>query len=134
MPAPRWRKVERIVLILGLVAFAELGVFRVVYRDIWLLNRFIAQPNPQDFATLDRIYAATLRRPQESHHYEKLMKLVTAYNKVGDRSRVVTVCRRILEFDPENQKVRLVLADTLQAIGRYDEAAKEYERALGAKR
>ena len=124
------KTLEKVVLFLGIVALVELGIFRLVHNDTWVLNRFIDHPDPQQVATLDRIYASTMQGSQDTRGYEKLMKLATAYSKVGDQTRLVAIYRKILESHPENREVRLELANTLQRLGKNEEAAKEYERLL----
>ena len=124
------KNVEKVAVLLVVVALAELGLFRWIYNDAWVLNRFIAHPDAQRVATLDRIYASTMQGPQDARAYEKLMKLATAYSKVGDQTRLVAIYRRILESHPENREVRLELANTLQRMGKNEEAAKEYQRLL----
>lgn len=125
-----FKQLEKVVVFLGIVALVELGVFRLVYNDVWLLNWFIAHPDPQQVATLDKIYASAMQGPQDTEKYEKLMKLATAYYKVGNNTRIVAIYRRVLQSHPENREVRLELAKTLQRLGRYGEAAREYERLL----
>jgi Flp pilus assembly protein TadD len=86
---------------------------------------------------IDNVRAAPDDYVQHTDEPEALVGPAAALMRVGDATRArgdpasaVTIYRRVTELAPRNHKPYLALADTLVALGAYNDAATAYQDAL----
>ena len=115
---------------LGLVTLLQSGVFAWRYSDLLFLGRSeaaIAQSSLETFA--QNAESALARETLTRRHLDAIVTAAKKFNQPDYEARAL---KRRLKMDPDDEDVKLLLADALRRSGALAESEALYRDVLGA--
>ena len=115
---------------LGLVTLLQSGVFAWRYSDLLFLGRSeaaIAQSSLETFA--QNAESALARETLTRRHLDAIVTAAKKFNQPDYEARAL---KRRLKMDPDDEDVKLLLADALRRSGALVESEALYRDVLGA--
>lgn len=119
-----------VLIILGALTFATTAAYHTVNHD-WVLYRQAERlVDEGSLAKAVPIYSGLGMRGFTGDGRLQF-KLAGLYEKQGEYASAVAIYRELLKIEPRNRAIRIRLARSLTALGRYDEAVVNYRMVLG---
>ena len=119
-------------VVLAALAFATSAAYHVVNKD-WVLYRQ-AEHFVREGALAKAIPLYSALSAREFFGDGQLQfRLAGLYENQGDYASAAAIYGSLLKREPGNRAIRIRLARSLTALGRYDEAILAYKMILGEK-